>query len=103
MRPRRLRAWLPPVPDSKTGAKVVPLGSAALNLLAGLPRFEGSPYVPSWPSREGAPRGPPSPLGTIQEEGRARRRPLARSPTQLRLGRRWGWTLSAGHREVPRS
>ncbi|MDP6390861.1 MAG: site-specific integrase, partial [Alphaproteobacteria bacterium] len=33
------------LPDSKTGAKVVPLGAPALELLASLPRLEGNPYV----------------------------------------------------------
>ena len=33
------------LPDSKTGRKVVPLGAPALELLASLPRLEGSPYV----------------------------------------------------------
>jgi integrase len=33
------------LPDSKTGAKVVPLGDAALALLAQAPRREGNPYV----------------------------------------------------------
>ena len=31
--------------DSKTGAKTVPLGSPAIELLNGLPRIEGNPYV----------------------------------------------------------
>ena len=31
--------------DSKTGAKVVPLGAPALAILSGLPRIEGNPYV----------------------------------------------------------
>jgi integrase len=33
------------LPDSKTGAKTVPLGAPALGTLAELPRQEGSPYV----------------------------------------------------------
>src|SRR5271169_448477 len=33
------------LPDSKTGAKTVPLGAPALRALAELPRQEGSPYV----------------------------------------------------------
>jgi len=33
------------LPDSKTGAKVIPLGPAALELLASAPRLEGNPYV----------------------------------------------------------
>ncbi len=33
------------LPESKTGAKVVPLGAPALELLAKLPRNEGNPYV----------------------------------------------------------
>jgi integrase len=33
------------LPDSKTGAKVVPLGAPALALLNELPRVEGNPYV----------------------------------------------------------
>jgi integrase len=33
------------LPDSKTGAKVVPLGAPALRALVELPRHEGSPYV----------------------------------------------------------
>jgi integrase len=33
------------LPDSKTGRKVVPIGAAALSLLASLPRFEGNPFV----------------------------------------------------------
>lgn len=33
------------LPDSKSGAKLVPLGSPALELLAGLPRAENNPYV----------------------------------------------------------
>src|SRR5262249_28622740 len=33
------------LPDSKTGAKTVPLGTPALRGLAELPRQEGSPYV----------------------------------------------------------
>jgi integrase len=33
------------LPDSKTGAKTVPLGAPALRTLAELPRQEGSPYV----------------------------------------------------------
>jgi integrase len=33
------------LPDSKTGAKVVPLGAPALAILARLPRHEGSPWV----------------------------------------------------------
>ena len=31
--------------DSKTGAKMVPLGAAAIELLTGLSRIEGNPYV----------------------------------------------------------
>jgi integrase len=31
--------------DSKTGAKVIPLGAPAIEVLAGLPRIEGSPFV----------------------------------------------------------
>ena len=34
--------WLP---VSKTGAKLVPLGAPAIELLAGLPRIDGNPYV----------------------------------------------------------
>ena len=33
------------LPDSKTGAKVVPLGAAALELLSRLPQVEDNPYV----------------------------------------------------------
>jgi integrase len=33
------------LPESKTGAKVVPLGAPALELLSELPRWEGNPYV----------------------------------------------------------
>ena len=33
------------LPDTKTGAKVVPLGAAARELLASLPSWEGNPYV----------------------------------------------------------
>jgi integrase len=33
------------LPDSKTGAKVVPLSAPACQLLAGLDRIEGNPYV----------------------------------------------------------
>jgi integrase len=33
------------LPDSKTGAKILPLGAAALHLLAGAPRFKNNPYV----------------------------------------------------------
>ncbi len=33
------------LPDSKTGAKVIPLGAAALEVLAELPRVEGNPHV----------------------------------------------------------
>jgi integrase len=33
------------LPDSKTGAKRVPLGQAAMNVLNGLPRQPGNPYV----------------------------------------------------------
>ena len=33
------------LPDSKTGAKVVPLGAPALDVLSHLPRHEGSPWV----------------------------------------------------------
>ncbi|MFH1058578.1 MAG: tyrosine-type recombinase/integrase [Pseudomonadota bacterium] len=33
------------LPDSKTGAKTVPLGPPALELLAQTPRLEGNPYV----------------------------------------------------------
>ncbi|MEJ2122047.1 MAG: site-specific integrase [Alphaproteobacteria bacterium] len=33
------------LPESKTGAKVVPLGAPALELLSKLPRWEGNPYV----------------------------------------------------------
>ena len=33
------------LPDSKTGKKDVPLGQAAIDLLVGLPRIEGNPWV----------------------------------------------------------
>ena len=33
------------LPDSKTGARIVTLGAPALQLLAGVPQFEGNPYV----------------------------------------------------------
>ena len=33
------------LPDSKTGAKVIPLGAAALEVLGDVPRIEGNPYV----------------------------------------------------------
>ena len=33
------------LPDSKAGAKTVPLGAPAVELLAGLPRVRGNPYV----------------------------------------------------------
>jgi hypothetical protein len=33
------------LPDSKTGAKTIPLGAAALDLLQDLPRVEGNPYI----------------------------------------------------------
>ena len=33
------------LPDSKTGAKLVPLGAPALELLSQLPRTDGNPYV----------------------------------------------------------
>ncbi len=33
------------LPDSKTGAKVIPLGAPALEVLASLPRTQGNPYV----------------------------------------------------------
>lgn len=38
------RKWLR-LPQSKTGAKVIPLGSPPLELLADLPRQDGNPYV----------------------------------------------------------
>ncbi|MBF0421022.1 MAG: tyrosine-type recombinase/integrase [Magnetococcales bacterium] len=38
------RATFVRLPDSKTGAKVVHVGAAALELLAGLPRISGNPY-----------------------------------------------------------
>ncbi|MFT9115116.1 MAG: site-specific integrase [Acetobacter malorum] len=33
------------LPDSKTGAKVVPIGKAALDVLTEIPRIDGNPYV----------------------------------------------------------
>ena len=33
------------LPDSKTGAKIVPLGAPALAVLTAMPRKEGSPWV----------------------------------------------------------
>ena len=33
------------LPDSKTGAKTIPLGAAAAELLSGLPRIEKNPYI----------------------------------------------------------
>jgi integrase len=33
------------LPDSKTGAKVIPLGAAALEILSEIPRVESNPYV----------------------------------------------------------
>ena len=33
------------LPDSKTGAKVIPLGAAALEILTELPHVEGNPHV----------------------------------------------------------
>ena len=33
------------LPDSKTGKKVIPLGAPALQLLQGLPKMAGNPYV----------------------------------------------------------
>ena len=33
------------LPDSKTGAKIVPLGAPALSVLSGLPRHKGTPWV----------------------------------------------------------
>jgi integrase len=33
------------LPDSKTGAKVVPIGAPVIRLLSSMPRQEGSPYV----------------------------------------------------------
>ncbi len=41
------------LPDSKSGAKLVPLGAPALELLASLPRLQGNPYVVPG-NREGA-------------------------------------------------
>ncbi|MFO1086752.1 MAG: tyrosine-type recombinase/integrase [Reyranellaceae bacterium] len=40
------------LPDSKTGAKIVPLGAPALTVLNGLPRKPGSPWV--FPAATGA-------------------------------------------------
>jgi integrase len=40
-----LESGLLKLPDSKTGPKSVPLGPAAVALLAALPRVEGNPYV----------------------------------------------------------
>lgn len=40
-----VRAGVLRLPDSKTGAKVVPVGKAVLDVLVGLPRIEGNPYV----------------------------------------------------------
>lgn len=45
---RRGVLWLP---DSKTGAKMIPLGAAALELLEALPRHVGNPHV--LPGRNG--------------------------------------------------
>ncbi len=39
------------LPDSKTGAKVIPLGAAALEALSEIPRIEGNPHV--FPGLEG--------------------------------------------------
>ncbi|MBB2199616.1 MAG: tyrosine-type recombinase/integrase [Gluconacetobacter sp.] len=39
------RAGVLRLPDSKTGAKIVPVGKAALDVLAGIPRIDGNPYV----------------------------------------------------------
>lgn len=39
------------LPDSKTGAKAIPLGAPALELLASLARIEGSPFV--FPAEKG--------------------------------------------------
>jgi integrase len=33
------------LPDSKTGAKMIPIGAAALAVLSGLPKVEGNPFV----------------------------------------------------------
>ena len=44
------------LPESKTGAKVVPLGAPALELLAGLPRVEGNPYL-MWTTAKTSPFG----------------------------------------------
>jgi integrase len=52
------RAWIDldrrclRLPDSKTGPKIVPLGDSAIELLAGMPVVDGSPYV--FPASRGA-------------------------------------------------
>jgi integrase len=56
------------LPDSKTGAKIVPMGAPALELLASLPVIEGNPYVlPSLP-REGHYVGLPKVWEKIREK-----------------------------------
>jgi integrase len=55
------------LPDSKTGAKTVPLGAPALALLAELPRIEGNPYVlPAARPRRAADTGKPQHFVQVQ-------------------------------------
>ena len=55
------------LPDSKTGAKTVPLGAPALALLAELPRVEGNPYVfPAARPRHAADAGNPGHFVQVQ-------------------------------------
>ena len=55
------------LPDSKTGAKTVPLGAPALALLAELPRVEGNPYVfPAARPRHAADAGKPGHFVQVQ-------------------------------------
>jgi integrase len=65
--------------DSKTGAKVIPLGAAAMQVIAAQERREGTDYV--FPGAHGGPLGSIGKVASSAGRGGARRSAAARSQT----------------------
>ena len=74
------------LPDSKTGAKTVHLGAAAIALLRSLPRVRDEPICDCWQERGVLFDGPAATLAPYPRRSRLRRRAHPRPPAHVRFG-----------------
>jgi integrase len=88
------------LPDSKTGAKTVHVGEAAVTALRAIPKFGHTPVCDRRQACRRPPDGPSTRLAQGPHHSRAGQRSYPRSATHLRLGRPHGRRGTADDRKA---